>query len=79
MKGEREKPFENYDHLDAAFANACSQTECTGLISCAPLTEEEYESYMDIFDFGPPIVSTGEEDEKGNIAYGSVRTTDDLI
>ena len=79
MKGEREKPFENYDHLDAAYANACSQTECTGLISHAPLTEEEYESYMDIFDFGPPIVTNKSAQDGEGPAFGSDRTIDDII
>ena len=79
MKGEKSKPYEEYDHLDAAYANACSQTECTGLISHAPLTEEEYESYMDIIDFGPPIVTDKSAEDGDGPAFGSDRTDDDII
>ena len=35
------RPAEPYDHLDDTFGNVCSSTECTGLITHAPLTEEE--------------------------------------
>lgn len=30
-----------------------SSTECTGLIKIIPDTEEEYDSYHDIYDYGP--------------------------
>lgn len=79
MKGKKSKPYDDYDHLDAAFANACSQTECTGLIPHAPLTEEEYESYMDIFDFGPPIVINKGAQNDEDPAFGSDRTIDNII
>ncbi len=36
--------------------NTCSAHECTGLITVPPETEDELENYMDIYDFGPPIV-----------------------
>lgn len=72
------RPVKPYDHLDDAYGNACSQTECTGLISHAPLTEEELESYMDIYDFSPPIVIEPSEEEGSGPAYGSDVTKDSI-
>lgn len=66
------KPYDHdYVHLDDAYTNACSQTECTGLIAHAPLTEEEFESYMDIYDFSPPIVIKRSAEDGSGPAYGS--------
>ncbi len=70
------RPVKPYDHLEDAYGNACSQTECTGLIAHAPLTEEELESFMDIYDFSPPIVSGGNAEEGIGPAYGSHITAD---
>lgn len=64
-----------YDHLDDVYTNAGSVTECTGLISHAPLTEEEYESFRDIYDFSPPDLSN-DKAEDDDIAYGSLRIAD---
>jgi len=64
-----------YDHLEDVYTNAGSVTECTGLISHAPLTEEEYESFRDIYDFSPPDLSNDRAEDDG-IAYGSLRTAD---
>ena len=36
--------------------NTVSATECTGLITVPPEDEYELENYMDLCDFGPPIV-----------------------
>ncbi len=47
------KNKDNYKHLDDL--NCCSVNECTGLITVPPETDEELESYMEIYDFGPPI------------------------
>lgn len=74
----KEKPYENYDHLDAVYGNTSSMTECTGLIAHAPLTEDELLSYMDIYDFGPPIVRTDNIESGTDLAFGSVRTTDEI-
>jgi len=48
-----------YDHIDDVFyyGNAASGTEMTGLIAHAPLTEEEYASYGDIYEFDAPTDS----------------------
>lgn len=69
----KNKPYESYDHLDAAYSNASSATECTGLIAHAPLTEDELESYMDIYDFGPPILRTDNTQDGSDLALGSIR------
>ncbi len=73
-KNGEEKPY--YDHIDDVYnyGNACSATECTGLIAHAPLTEEELASYMDIYDFQPPdVIYDGKEEP----AYGSHKTVDE--
>lgn len=36
--------------------NVSSSTECTGLITVPPENDDELENYMDVYDFGPPIV-----------------------
>lgn len=36
--------------------NACSTTDCTGLIWRAPKNEDELESYKNVYDFEPPKV-----------------------
>lgn len=36
--------------------NACSTTDCTGLMWRAPQNDEEVESYQEIYDFEPPKV-----------------------
>lgn len=70
------RPAEPYDHLDDTFGNVCSSTECTGLITHAPLTEEELESFMDIYDFTPPTVYYDSKEKGNGPAYGSDITAD---
>lgn len=72
------RPVEHYDHLDDAFGNAGSATECTGLIAHAPLTEEELESFMDIYDFSPPMVISDSVKDGSGPAYGSDITDDSI-
>ncbi len=45
-----------YDHLEDIDTNACSATECTGLITQPSSEDAELEAYMEVYDFGPPIV-----------------------
>ncbi len=33
--------------------NACSVTDCTGAVPVAPQSEEELESYLDVYQFEP--------------------------
>ena len=49
-----------YDHLD--LGNACSATECTGLIQVPPMTEDEEESYLSIADYRAPSVAEPAEE-----------------
>ena len=68
MKREQ-KPFikKPYDHLEDIGTNACSATECTGLIPQVPETEEELAAYMEIYDYGPPIAEENERYDQKNI------------
>ncbi|MBE7048485.1 MAG: hypothetical protein E7393_03830 [Ruminococcaceae bacterium] len=50
---------EEYDKFE--LCNACSSTDCTGLIPTPPQTEEEMESYMAIYDYQPPNVEVEKE------------------
>ena len=38
------------------YMNSCSTTDCTGLIPAAPINDEEYDSYNDIYFFQPPFI-----------------------
>lgn len=52
---KKKKPVfrdEKYDKFD--MPNACSSTECTGLITVPPEDEDQLENYMNVYDFGPP-------------------------
>ncbi|MBQ4087763.1 MAG: hypothetical protein IJC78_05910 [Clostridia bacterium] len=64
MKREK-KPYraKPYDHLEDIETNACSATECTGLMIQPPETEDEWKAYMEVYDFGPPLL---EEDKKAS-------------
>lgn len=42
--------IDEYDYL----GNSCSIHDCTGLIPSAPVTNEEIESYEDLYHFLPP-------------------------
>lgn len=56
--------FYEFDHLD--FANASSANDCTGLVTHFA-TEDELESYMDIYNFqATPSLYEDESDEKEN-------------
>lgn len=37
--------------------NSCSATDCTGVVTRAPQSDEELEAFKDIYDFEPPYVS----------------------
>ena len=46
--------IDSYDYL----SNAASKQEMTGLIPAGPVSEEELESYEDLFHFLPPARNT---------------------
>lgn len=50
---ENEKIIDDYDYL----SNAASARDCTGLIPFLPTSEEELESYNDVYQFEPPVIS----------------------
>lgn len=43
---------DSYDYL----ANSASANDCTGLIPSAPQSEEELQSYKDLYDYSPPEI-----------------------
>lgn len=49
---ENEKIIDDYDYL----SNAASARDCTGLIPSLPKSEEELESYNDVYQFEPPFI-----------------------
>ncbi len=55
MKGKTDygefKFGEGLDNL-----KSCSKTDCTGSLPRAPQSEEELESYLEVYDFEPPEV-----------------------
>ena len=64
MKKIRPVPFDSfahdeYDKFDK-FDNCRvgSATDCTGLITVPPQDDSQMESYMNLYDFGPPFVET---------------------
>lgn len=44
--------IDSYDYL----ANSASANDCTGLIPSAPQSEEELQSYKDLYDYSPPEI-----------------------
>lgn len=54
--------FEFGDRIDDL--NACSTTDCTGLMWRAPYSDEERESYRDIYNYEPPYVEEGKLEKK---------------
>ena len=65
VKNKEEKTRKPYDHLEDVHTNSGSATECTGLITRTNLTDEEFRSYYDLYDFGPPIVKEVTHHELG--------------
>ena len=49
-------PIENQQTIDAFdyLQNAASVNDCTGLIPSLPTSEEELESYLDVYEYLPP-------------------------
>lgn len=55
-KGSKTAKQKKLEDIEGKFdlGNACSAGDCTGLIQVEPITDEELESYCEIYDFGPP-------------------------
>lgn len=51
--------IDSYDYL----ANAASAMDCTGLIPSAPQSEEELESYQDIYQFEIPLANIDKKED----------------
>ncbi|WP_099466553.1 hypothetical protein [Konateibacter massiliensis] len=56
MENRNSKPKDSIDkYLSDEYINAVSTTDCTGLIPSNPASEEEVESYKEIYNFEVPI------------------------
>ncbi len=63
MKKSERPTKDQFEQFD--LTNACSATECTGLVTHFA-TEEELESYMDIYSFqATPVLDETEEIKTG--------------
>lgn len=58
-----QNPNLSKEHDPFNMTNASSYSDCTGLIPTPPLTEEEEESYMSIYDYQPPDVWDRTDDQ----------------
>lgn len=52
------------DEEDFDICNTCSTTDCTGLMPTPPRTDDEYESYQEVYQFQAAIVD--DPDQKNN-------------
>ena len=55
-----QKIIDSYDYL----SNAASTHDCTGLIPSAPVSEEELESYEDVYHYRPPRMKSSPDTEE---------------
>ncbi len=55
-KKNKKKLSFDFDLMDAS-----SSTECTGIAPRPPMNDAEYESYQEIFQFGPPNIKNKKE------------------
>ena len=58
MEEIRPVPFDSfahdeYDQFD--YSRVSSANDCTGLITVPPQDDSQMESYMNLYDFGPPF------------------------
>ena len=60
-KTKREKEYD----MKFDLSNACSATDCTGLIQSGPVTEDDFDVYKEIYHFGVPEVTEAKAAEKG--------------
>ncbi len=57
MEKEKKTNYHEYEFGEQIDnLNACSTTDCTGLMWRTPKNEDEIESYEEIYDFEPPKV-----------------------
>ncbi|MBO5409423.1 MAG: hypothetical protein J6A61_08530 [Clostridia bacterium] len=58
------KKRKNSTSFDFDLMNASSSTECTGITPRPPLNDGEYESYQEVYDFGPPKLRAQKDKNK---------------
>lgn len=54
-------------HIRDIDVNACSTTDCTGLIPSRPQSEAELEAYNDLYRFEPEAVRVRNDDTQDNL------------
>ena len=54
---ENQKIIDDFDYL----ANAASSMDCTGLIPSLAKSEEELDSYNEVYQFRPPFIPVKKE------------------
>ncbi|WP_343209321.1 hypothetical protein [Anaerolentibacter hominis] len=57
----------NEDSMYDIDINACSATDCTGVVPAAPASEAEMESYLEVYDFLPTTVRKKSKDSQPKI------------
>ena len=57
-------------HIRDIDVNACSTTDCTGLIPSLPQSKAELESYNDLYRFEPEAAAVNGDDSQDHIPAG---------
>lgn len=60
-------------HIRDIDVNACSATDCTGLIPSLPQSKAELESYNDLYRFEPEAVTVKGNDSQDDIPRDKIR------
>lgn len=55
---KKKNEFNEQDYIKSG-----SSSDCTGLIPTAPLNDDEYESYQEVYSFLPPLPDKLTEDQ----------------
>lgn len=59
MEREKKREYHEFEFGEQIEnLNACSTTDCTGVMWRAPKNEAEWDSYKDVYDFEPPKAAT---------------------
>ena len=56
MKKTSKKSIDYREHEDSSRIQACSATDCTGLIPSLPESEDQLEAYEDLYPFLTPAL-----------------------
>lgn len=59
---KNQKLIDDFDYL----SNAASTQDCTGLIPSLPTSGEELDSYNDVYQYLPPVISSKNKEDKNS-------------